>query len=187
MAISTGAAPGGRKRPMAEINITPFTDVCLVLLIIFMVSASFMGAQRGLDIKLPAPSSDTKQDTRPVGDITLDVSKGGAVKMTVTQAGGKVVSSEAVPAEKLMNALSSAATQFKIQTVTIKEAERGVVYRDIIMVMDTVKEAGIEYMALAVQETAPTPTAGAPASAAGTAVSTATASPAAAPGAPPGH
>ncbi|MFN2529642.1 MAG: biopolymer transporter ExbD, partial [Candidatus Baltobacteraceae bacterium] len=39
---------------MAEINITPFTDVCLVLLIIFMVSASFIGQPKGVDVKLPS-------------------------------------------------------------------------------------------------------------------------------------
>ena len=47
-------APGGR-RPMADINVTPFVDVVLVLLIIFMVTAPFL--QGGLEIDLPKVST----------------------------------------------------------------------------------------------------------------------------------
>jgi biopolymer transport protein TolR len=42
---------GGVNRPMAEINVTPFVDVVLVLLIIFMVTAPMM--QQGIDVDLP--------------------------------------------------------------------------------------------------------------------------------------
>src|SRR5437870_10242669 len=48
--------PAAHGKVMAEINITPFTDIVLVLLIIFMVSASFMGAQRALSVNLPSAS-----------------------------------------------------------------------------------------------------------------------------------
>ena len=37
-----GAASGGGRRPMAEINVTPLVDVVLVLLIIFMVTATYI-------------------------------------------------------------------------------------------------------------------------------------------------
>ena len=43
--------PGAARPPMAEINVTPFVDVVLVLLIIFMVTAPFL--QGGLEIDLP--------------------------------------------------------------------------------------------------------------------------------------
>jgi biopolymer transport protein TolR len=48
MAYVTGARP---RRASAEINITPFVDVMLVLLIIFMVAAPLM--QQGIDVDLP--------------------------------------------------------------------------------------------------------------------------------------
>ena len=41
----------GRNQPLAEINVTPFVDVMLVLLIIFMVTAPMM--QQGVDVDLP--------------------------------------------------------------------------------------------------------------------------------------
>ena len=51
MSLSVGPA----RRPMAEINVTPFVDVVLVLLIIFMVTAPFL--QGGLEIDLPKVAS----------------------------------------------------------------------------------------------------------------------------------
>jgi biopolymer transport protein TolR len=43
--------PGSAQRPLSEINVTPFVDVMLVLLIIFMVTAPMM--QQGVDVDLP--------------------------------------------------------------------------------------------------------------------------------------
>ncbi|HET6384303.1 MAG TPA: biopolymer transporter ExbD [Armatimonadota bacterium] len=155
MAMSVQSNSGGRRRPMAEINITPFTDVCLVLLIIFMVSASFMNAQRGLDIKLPSPSKDAQKDNRPVRDITLLVASAGTITMTVTTGKSAAVSKVLQP-DQLMAALDQEANQYHVQSVTIK-ADHGVVYKSVVSVMDTVKQAGIEYMALAVQAPAGRP------------------------------
>jgi biopolymer transport protein TolR len=43
--------PGSTQRPLSEINVTPFVDVALVLLIIFMVTAPML--QQGLEVELP--------------------------------------------------------------------------------------------------------------------------------------
>jgi biopolymer transport protein TolR len=162
MAMSTGGGKSGKRRPMAEINITPFTDVCLVLLIIFMVSASFMGQQRSLDVKLPSPSRDAQQDNRPVRDITLSLDRGGAITMTVSTGKAPEIRTVVTP-EQLYTALEKEANTYKVQSVTIK-ADRGVVYKNVIQVMDTVKEAGIDYMALAVEQPAAAGQPAAPAS-----------------------
>ena len=47
--------PRARPRPMSEINVTPFVDVMLVMLIIFMVTAPLI--QQGIDIQLPKTQS----------------------------------------------------------------------------------------------------------------------------------
>ena len=56
MAAST-AGSGGRRRAMSEINVTPFVDVMLVLLVIFMVTAPMM--QQGLDVDLPETTTQS--------------------------------------------------------------------------------------------------------------------------------
>jgi biopolymer transport protein TolR len=63
---------GDDKMPMAEINITPFVDVMLVLLVIFMVTAPLM--ESGIPIQLPKASSKAlPKDSEP--PVTLNLTK----------------------------------------------------------------------------------------------------------------
>ena len=65
--------PGSTHRPLSEINVTPFVDVMLVLLIIFMVTAPMM--QQGIDVDLP---ETTTQNLRIRDEpLVLTVKKGG--------------------------------------------------------------------------------------------------------------
>ena len=154
MAMALGTR-GGKRRGLCEINITPFTDVCLVLLIIFMVSASFMGPQRGLDVKLPAPSTDSEKDKRPARDISVSISRSNVVTIEVSSENGPV-SSTIVTDKQIIPTLSKTAARYKVNSVTIKP-ERGVIYNNVVHVMDAVKEAGIEAMALSAEQPGPTP------------------------------
>jgi biopolymer transport protein TolR len=66
---------GQVQRPLSEINVTPFVDVMLVLLIIFMVTAPMM--QQGIDVDLP---ETTTQDIRVNEEpLILTVQKDGKV------------------------------------------------------------------------------------------------------------
>ena len=65
-----GGRRGGRRQPMAEINVTPLVDVMLVLLIIFMVTAPLLVA--GVPVDLPdARAQSLPQDNTPI-QISLD-------------------------------------------------------------------------------------------------------------------
>jgi len=65
--------PSGRNRALSEINVTPFVDVMLVLLIIFMVTAPMM--QQGVDVDLP---ETTTQPLRMQDEpLVLSVQKSG--------------------------------------------------------------------------------------------------------------
>ncbi len=61
---------GGRRAPMAEINVTPLVDVMLVLLIIFMVTAPLLAT--GIQVDLPeSKAAALDQDREPVA-ISID-------------------------------------------------------------------------------------------------------------------
>ena len=61
---------GNRDRLMSDINVTPFVDVMLVLLIIFMVTAPMM--MQGEDVSLPVASSDPLSSKQEHLIITID-------------------------------------------------------------------------------------------------------------------
>ena len=89
----------GRAQPMAEINITPFVDVMLVLLIIFMVAAPLMTV--GVPVELPKtaanalPSDEEEPLTVTIkGDGTL------AIQNTDTAEGELVAKLQAIAAER---------------------------------------------------------------------------------------
>ena len=65
----------GRRRAMSDINVTPFVDVMLVLLIIFMVTAPLI--QQGIEIELPKTQAEgLKSATEP---LVVTVKRDGAV------------------------------------------------------------------------------------------------------------
>lgn len=81
-----GAA--GRYAPMAEINVTPFVDVMLVLLIVFMVAAPLLTV--GVPIELPKTEADAlKGDKEP---LTVSVDAKGRIFLQDTEVGiGEIV------------------------------------------------------------------------------------------------
>ena len=75
MAMSLGSSGGGkgrrsRRAPMAEINVTPFVDVMLVLLIIFMVTAPLLAS--GVPIDLPDSRANPIDQTPEQVTISID-------------------------------------------------------------------------------------------------------------------
>lgn len=82
---STGRRRGkhARRAPMAEINVTPFVDVMLVLLIIFMVTARFMTA--GVSIELPKTGAPALAEQEKQEPLTLTVNENGQVFLQETE------------------------------------------------------------------------------------------------------
>ena len=73
--IQSGSNRRGRRPAMSEINVTPFVDVMLVLLIIFMVTAPLI--QQGIEVNLPKTRSEglTSDEER----LVVTVKKGGEI------------------------------------------------------------------------------------------------------------
>ena len=69
---SRGRRRGGRRAPMADINVTPFVDVMLVLLIIFMVTAPLLVT--GVPVELPESRANTLEQPQEPIEIAIDQS-----------------------------------------------------------------------------------------------------------------
>ena len=67
----------GRNKPGPEINVVPLVDVCLVLLIIFMVVSHML--QKGIEVNLPSASHAAEKDQRTSTDLIVSINKEGAL------------------------------------------------------------------------------------------------------------
>ncbi len=127
----------GRKRaaPMAEINVTPFVDVMLVLLIIFMVTAPLLTA--GVPVNLPdSRAKPLDQEQQPI-QVSLD--EGGVIyvgEQQVTEAG-------------LADAFARiAADGGETPPQIFLRADRGLDYGRVMRVMGELNRAGLNRVAL---------------------------------------
>ena len=123
---------------VAEINITPLTDIFLVLLIIFMVTSSVM-TQMGVNVHLPEASSSTSQ-AQPEGVIVTLLPEG---QIRVNQ---KLVSKGDFA--EMENLLKASFSQAKSRLV-ILEGDRESFLGSAIEVMEHARKAGAERFAIA--------------------------------------
>ena len=123
----------------AEINITPLTDIFLVLLIIFMVTSSVMvdeGARSGVTVNLPKGS-------------TKDVSPGAAdITVAVTSDGKLVVDGKPMEPDQL-RAMFDRAKQKDPETQVIVQADEATHHGRVVGVMELAKAAGLRRLAIA--------------------------------------
>ena len=118
---------GREHRPLSEINVTPFVDVMLVLLIIFMVTAPMM--QQGLDVDLP---ETTTQPMRIKDDsLVLTVKKDGTV----------LIANAAVPAEELEEKLKAVLEGRESDEIFLR-ADKQVPYGAVVKVMAAARAGG---------------------------------------------
>ena len=119
-----------------DINITPFVDVVLVLLVIFMVTAPMM-VKESLSIKLPKSQSSDRAEPARLG---LSINSNGQILIN-----GKLVDKKGLEIE----ALAALAENPNVQALISadKEARHG----DIIGVIDIIKKVGIENFAFQIE------------------------------------
>lgn len=133
MAISSGGGGGA----ITGINITPLVDVCLVLVIIFMVTAPMM-TQPTLPVELPKATTEKGKET---DNITI----------TVTKDGKWALNADEMPVEKLPAALKYKVDESRDRYVIIR-VDRGARYSYALEAMKLARQAGAKDYALATEQ-----------------------------------
>jgi biopolymer transport protein ExbD len=138
MALSTQGLPStsrGRRQvgtSLSEINVTPFVDVMLVLLVIFMVTAPMM--QSGIGVNLPQAETDSKPAEE---GLTLTVTKDQYIHI-----GESTVN---------INLLERRLNEYflnKQKKVVYLQADEDLPFKVIVRIMDITKKAGIEIIGI---------------------------------------
>jgi len=117
---------------MAEINITPFTDVLLVLLIIFMILAALV-TPPGFEKELPNKSTSQSQQNNPKNDIEVVVNAKGTIYVD-----GQQTDTRGIYRVMIITAIKR---PHKHVSIT---ADTKAPYGTIIRILDAAKEAGLE-------------------------------------------
>ncbi|UWQ22530.1 ExbD/TolR family protein [Jannaschia sp. W003] len=133
---------GGGSAPMSEINVTPFVDVMLVLLIIFMVAAPLLTA--GVPIELPETAAAPLPND-PEEPLAVTVAADGRV----------LIGSGEVPREELLARLRAVAAERTSSRVYLR-ADGAVPYAEVMVVMGALNAGGFRDIGLVTDGGGPT-------------------------------
>ena len=140
--MEVGRRDSSSRRALSQINVTPFVDVMLVLLIIFMVTAPMM--DQGVEVNLPevaeAPTLEAANDP-----LILTVDKQGAISIGRSRVDN---------ADKLVPVLEQMLSTRKEKEVFL-QADRDVPYGKVVQVMAAVRKAGVSKMGMVSQPPEP--------------------------------
>ncbi|MBQ4178633.1 MAG: biopolymer transporter ExbD [Elusimicrobia bacterium] len=125
-----------KKGVVADINITPFTDVVLVLLIIFMITTPML-SQHQIKVNLPEAAETT--ETREDKIIEVSIDKDGFVYIDGTQ----------FHDEYIEQTIKDMITKYPDRPVVIK-GDKDIKYDLVVKVMDKAKKAGVSKFGLAI-------------------------------------
>ena len=129
---------GRGRRTINEINMVPFIDVMLVLLIIFMVTAPLITPSV---IDLPSVGKAAKQ---PDQVIQLIIDKDDAIEMKIKDKSSTLRFKDLAPAVKKAQSAAS-------NSAVVISADKNIKYESVVKVMDTLQRAGVQRVGLSVQ------------------------------------
>ena len=133
---------GGETRlgpALAEINITPFVDVVLVLLVIFLITAPMM--RSGVDVAVPKTETRT---SRPEERMVL----------TITRDRGVFLENQPISLDRLSKVLGGVVKRNPKAAVFLK-ADEAVAYGVVMKVMDVIKKAGVDRVGMVTEPVGP--------------------------------
>ena len=133
--------PGGRvrRKRMSEINVVPYIDVMLVLLVIFMVTAPFL--TQGIKVELPQADSQNIE-SKGQEPLVVSVDQQGRFYFNI---GDKP--DQSLDAKKLMVRVKAVLRHRQDSTVYVK-GDRNVAYGEVVQVMALLKQSGVEHIGM---------------------------------------
>lgn len=128
-----GSSRGNKRRPMSEINVVPYIDVMLVLLIIFMVTAPML--MQGVKVDLPEANAEPveNQDSEP---LIISVDKAGQLFLNVGSQEEQVLSLATIKDRV------AAVMRRSPEKPVLVWGDRAVPYGEVVTVMVALQEAG---------------------------------------------
>ncbi|MFT4994360.1 MAG: biopolymer transport protein TolR [Paraglaciecola sp.] len=128
-----------RRRPVSEINVVPYIDVMLVLLIIFMVTAPLI--TQGVKVDLPkAPAQAFEQDSKP--PLIASVDANGEYYLSVGDSQLDPMSGEDLAT------LVATHLRMQPQTPVVVKGDGAVPYREVVKLMVLLQRAGVPSVGL---------------------------------------
>ncbi len=133
---SGGIGAGYRRsyRPMSEINVTPFIDVMLVLLIVFMVTAPLLSAGVQVDLPKTEAGAVSDKDEKP---LEVSVNKSGSIFIGETK----------VTREELLAKLDAISGDKAERRIFVR-ADQGLAYGKVMEIIGAINKAGYRKVAL---------------------------------------
>lgn len=129
----------GKNKPMGEINVVPFIDVMLVLLVIFMITAPML--TQGVQVDLPQVSSEPIDNQDESDPIIISVDSDGGYFITLGE------DSTAVSLEQMSERVT-AILQRRPGTPVMVRGDRNVPYGQIVLLMSTLQRSGVANVGL---------------------------------------
>jgi biopolymer transport protein ExbD len=137
-----GKLGGGEEQPLTEINIVPLVDIVLVVLIIFMVTATYI-VSPSIKVNLPDAVSAENQEPSSLG-------------ITVAKDGALYLDGNPVTEDQLRAAVRSAKAE-KPDVVCLIAGDKDARHGDVTHVIDVVKQEGVAKFAINIEPTEVTP------------------------------
>jgi len=131
--------PRQRRRPMAEINVVPYIDVMLVLLIIFMITAPLLNL--GVEIELPESAAEPLESEATESVVLVTVTGNGDLYLNID---GKA---ELIDSESLINNMA-AFVRRNPQLEVLVGGDRSASYGQVYEVMVYLQQAGVRKVGL---------------------------------------
>ncbi|HAZ98510.1 protein TolR [Halomonas sp. CnH100-B] len=129
----------GKSKPMGEINVVPFIDVMLVLLVIFMITAPML--TQGVQVDLPQVTSEPIETPEDNDPIIISVDREGGYFITLGEDSTSVTLEE-------MSERVVAILQRRPGTPVMVRGDRNVPYGQIVLLMSTLQRSGVANVGL---------------------------------------